>query len=162
MKECAMTACKQMAKKNSDYCERHSELCLIPGCEEHVRTAGMCNTHYNNYFRKRKRAGKDLLCVYPGCTEPKVDEFFCATHLKVKQEYRKPRECMVPSCGEMSIDGIFCEEHHHIYTQTGKPVRAKEICGIPGCEEPHNLKGMCQKHYAQWMRAHEKFLKGDS
>jgi hypothetical protein len=99
----------------------------------------------------------DHLCVYPGCTDEIEDESLCAAHLKMKQEYPQAHPCLVPSCRELSFNGMYCEDHEEIFTLTGSPVKAKEFCGIPGCEDLHVLKGMCQKHYAQWMRAYERF-----
>lgn len=160
MKECAMTACSRTALKRSDYCERHEALCLIPGCERHVRTTGMCNTHYNNYLRKRKRTKTDQLCMFPNCYESKTDEHFCSQHQKEKQEYRKPRKCLLSFCDEWSTIAGHCEEHYLNYVVSGAPVKMVKLCGFPGCDEPHASRGMCQKHYAQWQRAFDKFYKG--
>lgn len=158
MKECAMTACSQMVEPPNDYCHRHIALCVIPGCEQHNRTMGMCNTHYSNYLRKRKRADCHALCVMPNCYETKESEGFCAYHYQMKLLYRKPYPCVTPMCQEMAVNEGHCEEHYQILKRTGAPVQRIMLCGVPGCRKPFESKGMCKRHYTQWIRSTEKYL----
>jgi hypothetical protein len=151
-----MVACKRSVKIDGDYCMKHKGFCMIPGCHEHIRTKGMCNTHYINAYRKRIRANNDDFCVYPDCFELKESEELCEEHLKTKRELGEPRKCAVPSCKKWAAIDKHCEEHYHIFNFTGSPVKSVNLCGIPECEELHVLKGMCQKHYAQWKRDFER------
>lgn len=156
MFKCAMVACKRMVENNGDYCEKHSGLCMIPGCEDHIRTKEMCNTHYINAYRKRIRADNDQLCAYPHCFELKVSEELCLEHLKKKREHTEPRKCAVPSCEKWAVINRHCEEHYQNFNFTGSPVKSVKLCGEPGCHEPHAARGMCRNHYVQWKRAYER------
>jgi hypothetical protein len=157
MKQCAMTACKRTTEKRSKYCSRHAMLCVLPGCEKHVRTMNMCNTHYNHYLRKRKRHDRATLCFMPHCYLLSEEEGFCAEHARERRDYRKPVKCTVPDCGCWSVEYGFCLEHFTHYKQTGNPVKGILLCGIPECNQPHSMKGMCRIHYARYKRTWQKF-----
>jgi hypothetical protein len=78
--------------------------CTIPGCDQAIRTRGMCSTHwYHN-----KRYGDPLFCPP-----------------------EKPTSCLVAGCGKPVEGHGYCAPHRRRWYKYGDPLAGKTVAGAP-------------------------------
>lgn len=56
-------------------------------------------------------------------------------------------------CGKPSLNRFLCSLHYHRWLRHGED---RPKCSVEGCNNNHGSKGLCDTHYAQVRRAHDK------
>lgn len=110
--------------------------CSVPVCDRPVKTAGLCNAHY-----QRQRKGQDIStpvasrspradkCKMDGCAKPVFCRAMCGMH------YNRER----------SYGSVHYEPAPRVVTEL-PPL----TCVWPGCETRTRHRAMCPEHFEQW------------
>lgn len=169
--------CGKLISNQSKYCLACRQAqCSIDGCENIVRSNGLCNTHVI-----RKRRGMDMNkpqnwrpprrksdCSIDGCDRPSNQDDLCLFHLRRRdrgipldappgyQRPRAPKLCTQAGCERKHHGKGLCNFHYFrkiAGLNLDKPKATKkytnEICLIENCGRPHagKGKGLCKTHY---------------
>lgn len=65
-------------------------LCTIPGCDKPAKKRGMCNPHYNSWYRENVKAKDARNCGVPGCDQSLHAHGYCARHASKFKKYGDP------------------------------------------------------------------------
>lgn len=174
--------CGKLISHQSKHCPVcRSAQCSIDGCDNPVRSVGLCETHY-----QRKKRGLDLFasrgelrrnprCFVDGCGRPMNRDDLCLFHLRRRDRgialdapanYRQPKLCTHPGCDRKHHGRGLCSFHHSRLIN-GRDLDAlsgnqkkytNEICLMDGCGKPHANKGggLCSSHYrAKYQRKYK-------
>ena len=121
--------------------------CSVAGCGKRAHGKGMCQSHYNQQYRKDPSRPK---CKFARCEKPVHAHGLCNHHYTKRWFKKRTLDPARPKC---KVAG--CEKHvhlkglcgtHHSQQYRNHPSRPK--CKVRGCEKPMSSKGMCVNHYA--------------
>ena len=168
--------CGRLVSAQAKRCQKCRESkCCIDGCDDIVRSNGMCNAHVI-----RKRRGIDLTasrselrrkprCSFDLCERPKSQDDLCRFHLKRRslgipldapagyRRSRPPKLCSHPGC-EKKRHGLGLCGFHYSRKIVGRDLDAplgntnkyqNDICVLETCGLPHARKGygLCKTHW---------------
>lgn len=170
--------CGRLISHQSRHCPTcRNAQCSINGCDEIVRSNGLCNAHYvrslrgmdMNKPRGWKPPRRKADCSVDGCDRAMNGDDLCLFHLKRRdrgipldapKDYRRPRPaklCSRPGCDRKHHGQGLCSFHYSRFIN-GQDLDAppgnqkrytNEICLMDGCDKPHANKGygLCSTHY---------------
>lgn len=144
--------------------------CQHPDCDRPHYGLGWCLPHYTRVRRtgdpgeggSRRSPANGQNCSVEGCSNPVVAKGICNTHrMRLRQlgsldlPVRVPRICSVPGCGRKAKADWLCGKHYQRQRTNGDPSVARRYgqttCDVPGCNEPHDWGGRCQRHANQFL-----------
>lgn len=79
------------------------------------------------------------ICAVPHCTEPHKAKRLCADHYLTWYRARKR-------------DGYIHPRTTLQQLETALTPSRGEVCNLHGCNTPQHARGLCNKHYAQYLR----------
>jgi hypothetical protein len=83
------------------------------------------------------------ICAVDYCTEPHQSKRLCKTHYAAWYKAQKKNGYIYPR--------VSLTELELAVTPDRGPV-----CGLHGCDNPQRARGLCNKHYAQYLRLKTK------
>lgn len=101
--------------------------CSVEGCNEAIKSKRLCEKHYARQLRN-------------GTLEVKnIPPFSIPT-------------CLAVGCDRPYKTSGYCDTHYTNFRRTGSPHLPKVIkyCGVKGCMNIHQAKGLCMHHYHEW------------
>jgi integrase len=123
--------------------------CHIHGCPRPLRARGLCQGHYNRWFRQ----GRPPLEEYRATTSPALSG------------RKAPRPCVAPGCRYCRSYQGFCDWHDRAWKRAGRPDRAMWLpaappappappaatCRLGFCDLWAAGNGpFCRSHYQRW------------
>lgn len=113
--------------------------CLVDDCLLPTKARGMCNKHYQQYWKKLR----------PESYRRQLSEAR-ARNKQHREANRKP--CL--GCGESFVaEKSLAQKCCAACIEKYGPDSPISTCEVPGCDRPVRARSMCSMHYRRWRRA---------
>lgn len=138
--------------------------CTVDDCENNTLARGLCGKHYQRMQTKGSLAdptpkGRSV-CSVDDCAEICVGRGFCAKHYRRFMLHGSPHTvirqravCSVDACDRFVKAEGLCDLHLRRArkgTDLTAPLRTpRQGCDVQGCDQPHNCRGLCKRHYIE-------------
>ena len=141
-------------------------ICLVDGCERRPTCRGMCNPHYQNWYRRGEPAPAavrwtSVVCGVEGCDEPVKSRGWCVNHYNrwrtrggdpaVFRPSRYDTVCLVDGCEKRESKRGYCSMHYSRLARYGDlehvTVKTRSVCSAEGCTRYTQRQGLCAMHF---------------
>lgn len=138
--------------------------CAFDTCANYGYVQGLCPGHAAqdrkgqelSALGERRWTGSDHECSVQDCGNIRWSGGMCRGHY-LQQYHNRPlrpvkqvpwETCAADRCERSAVTGGFCNTHYtHSLHKT-----PKRVCTVSGCGRPHDARGYCKTHWAQWKK----------
>ncbi len=140
--------------------------CSVDECEMSTRARGMCNTHYQRWWKSGSTEAREKrICSIDGCGRPHRARGWCDAHWQRWSNTGDPGPaginetsygCVVERCRREHKSHGYCKLHYQRWLRTGsvdpRPAKKRQRCSVEQCKRVAVARGWCDAHWQRWQK----------